>query len=346
MNTLTFTRPDDWHVHLRDENWLETTVPHTAHAFARAIVMPNLKQPITTAALAQEYYQRIIAQISPRLIFTPLMTLYLTDQTKPADIQAAYATGLVIAAKLYPAHATTLSAYGVTDIQKLMPVFETLAQLQMPLLIHGEVTTTNIDIFDREQVFIDTILQPLLAAIPSLKIVLEHITTQQAVECVLAHEALGATITPHHLLLNRNHMLVGGIQPHHYCLPVAKRERHRLALVKAATSGHPRFFLGTDSAPHLRKTKENACGCAGIYSSHAAIPLYLKVFELEQALDKFETFASINGANFYGLPVNSSQLTVERKPWQVPMSYSIGDELLIPFMAGQTLEWQVKQGLL
>ncbi len=340
--TLTITRPDDWHVHLRDGAVLKNTVEDINRYIARAIVMPNLVPPVTNAELATAYHQRIMAQVTTEH-FKPLMTLYLTDNTSAQDIIDAKATGLVYAAKLYPAGATTNSSSGVTDVANLSEVFAAMQSVGMPLLVHGEVTTAEIDIFDREQVFIDTILRPLVANYPELSVVLEHITTKNAVDFVMsAGDNIGATITAHHLMYNRNDMLVGGIKPHYYCLPILKRNIHQQALRAAATSGNKKFFLGTDSAPHAQGAKESACGCAGVYSSFAAIELYAEVFEEENALDNLEAFASLNGANFYQLPINTDKITLEKKSWKVPETMTFGDDVVVPIRAGDDVLWQVK----
>lgn len=313
---LTITRPDDWHVHLRDGDMLATVLPDTAQRFARAIVMPNLKPPVRTVAEARAYRERILAALPAEMCFEPLMTLYLTDNTSPEDIRQAKSSGFIHAVKYYPAGATTHSDSGVTDIHRVAAVLETMQEVGLPLLVHGEVTDTDIDIFDREAVFIERVLVPLLERLPRLRVVLEHITTAQAAAFVTAAAAnVAATITVHHLLYNRNAMFQGGIRPHAYCLPVLKRESHRQALVAAATSGNPKFFLGTDSAPHPRHDKESSCGCAGIYSAHAALELYAEVFEQAGALDKLEAFASFHGPDFYGLPRNQEQVTLVKQPW-------------------------------
>ena len=342
MTSLTITRPDDWHVHLRDGEVLPNTVTDISRYFGRAIVMPNLVPPVTNATLAQAYYDRIMAA-QPREGFQPLMVLYLTDNTTAQDIIDAKNSGLVFACKLYPAGATTNSASGVTDVDNIKEVLVEMERQGILLLIHGEVTTHDVDIFDREAEFIDTILTPLVAAYPNLKIVLEHITTKQAVDFVkAAGENVAATITAHHLLYNRNHMLVGGIRPHFFCLPILKRNIHQQALVEAATSGNNKFFLGTDSAPHAKHAKENACGCAGSYTAHAAIELYAEVFEQENALDKLEAFASLNGPAFYGLPVNSDTITLEKSAWDVPETMAFGADVVVPIKAGEQMTWQVK----
>ncbi|WP_286268691.1 dihydroorotase [Thalassotalea hakodatensis] len=341
MNTLTITRPDDWHVHLRDGEFLSTTVADISRYFGRAIVMPNLVPPITNKEMAEAYYQRIMAN-NPSSTFKPLMVLYLTDNTTAQDIKAAKESGIVYAAKLYPAGATTNSSSGVTNVDNIASVIAEMESLDMPLLIHGEVTSADIDIFDREAVFIDTILKPLVAKHPNLKVVLEHITTKNAVDFVnSASENVAATITAHHLLYNRNHMLVGGIRPHYFCLPILKRNIHQQALIAAATSGSNKFFLGTDSAPHPKGAKESACGCAGSYTAHAAIELYAEVFEQESALDKLEGFASLNGPRFYNLPVNSDTITLEKSAWSVPETMALGDDIVVPIRAGEDIHWRV-----
>ncbi len=343
MNTLTITRPDDWHVHLRDGAALETTVADISRYFGRAIVMPNLVPPVTNAKLADDYYQRIMA-VNPSSTFKPLMVLYLTDQTTAQDIEDAKNSGIVYAAKLYPAGATTNSSSGVTNVDNIADVIAAMQKHEMPLLIHGEVTTHDIDIFDREEMFIDTILKPLVAKYPDLNVVLEHITTKQAAEFVQqAGPNVAATITAHHLMYNRNDMLVGGIKPHFYCLPILKRNIHQNALIKAATSGSNKFFLGTDSAPHPQHAKESSCGCAGSYTAHAAIELYAEVFEQENALDKLEGFASLNGPAFYNLPVNEDKITLTKKEWNVPATMAFGDDVVVPVKASETINWQVSE---
>ena len=342
LTTLSITRPDDWHVHLRDNDVLKDTVKDISRYFGRAIVMPNLVPPVTNTVLAKDYYHKIMAA-APSAHFKPLMVLYLTDATSAQDIIEAKDSGLVFAAKLYPAGATTNSSSGVTDIDGMKDVFAAMQSVGMPLLIHGEVTTDDIDIFDREQVFIDTILSPLVANYPDLKIVLEHITTKNAVDFVKsAGDNVAATITVHHLLFNRNHMLVGGIRPHYFCLPVLKRNSHQQALIAAATSGDGKFFLGTDSAPHAKHAKESSCGCAGSYTAHAAIELYAEVFEQENALDKLEAFASLNGPRFYQLPINTDKITLVRKPWQVPATLTFGNDVVVPIRSGDSIAWQVQ----
>lgn len=343
MQTLTITRPDDWHLHVRDGAALKAVLPFSARQMGRALIMPNLKPPVTSVAAALAYRERILAAVPAGSHFQPLMTLYLTDQTTPALIREAKEAG-IIACKLYPAGATTNSAAGVSDLWALLPVLETMAETGMPLLVHGEVTKSEIDIFDREAVFIDELLQPLLQRLPELKLVFEHITTAQAAELVIqAGENVAATVTPQHLLYNRNALLVGGIQPHHYCLPVLKRETHRQALLQAVsgTQSH-KFFLGTDSAPHAQHSKECACGCAGIFSAFAAIELYAEAFEQAGALDKLQAFAAENGPRFYGLEINKETITLEKINRTVPPCYPYGNhERLIPLRANQTISWSV-----
>ena len=343
MDTLTLTRPDDWHLHLRDGSALRAVAPHSARQFARAIVMPNLRPPVTTTEQALAYRARILDAIPGGLEFQPLMTLYLTDNTPPAEIARARSSGHIHACKLYPAGATTNSDSGVTDVRKIHPVLEAMQAQGLPLLIHGEVTDPDVDIFDREAVFIDRVLNPIVRDFPALKIVLEHITTQDAADYVRAAPAtVAATITAHHLLYNRNAIFQGGIRPHYYCLPVLKRERHRQALLKTATSGDPKFFLGTDSAPHPRSGKETACGCAGCYTAHAALELYAEAFDSVGALDKLEAFASFHGADFYGLPRNAgTTVTLRRQPTAVPASFPFDDDELIPLRAGEMLAWRL-----
>ena len=338
---LTIRRPDDWHVHLRDGEMLAAVAQYTARQFARAIVMPNLTPPVTTIAAAEAYRERILAALPAGTDFTPLMTSYLTDAADADEIARGYADGVWAACKLYPAHATTNSAHGVTDIRALSSVLETLQRIGMPLLIHGEVTDREIDIFDREAIFVERTLAPLVRDYPALKIVLEHITTAEAAAFVSdAGANIAATITPQHLHLNRNAMFDGGLQPHAYCLPVIKRERHRLAVRAAAVSGSPSFFLGTDSAPHGRARKEASCGCAGIFNAPYALESYLAVFDEENALDRFEGFASEHGARFYGLPLNEGTITLERREEAVPELIGAGDTAVVPFHAGQTLGWR------
>lgn len=341
-DTLTLTQPDDLHLHLRDGDVLRDLVPHTARRFARAIVMPNLKPPVVTTEQALEYRERILAAVPHRMDFTPLMTLYLTDNTRADEIHRAKASGHVFAVKLYPAGATTNADSGVTNVEKLYGVLETMADLRMPLLVHGEVTDPDVDVFDREKVFIDRILAPLVERLPNLKVVFEHITSHDAVQFVLSAPAnVAATITPQHLLHNRNAMFQGGLRPHYYCLPVLKRERDRSALIDAATGGNPKFFLGTDSAPHARHTKETACGCAGMFTAHAAIELYAEVFDAAGALDRLEAFAGFHGADFYGLRRNTGKITLSRRNWTVPSTYPLGDAALVPYRAGETVQWSL-----
>ncbi|MCA0909316.1 dihydroorotase [Qipengyuania gaetbuli] len=342
VESLTIRRPDDWHLHFRDGDTMRAVVPHTARQFARAIVMPNLSPPVTTTALAAAYRERILGAVPEGVNFTPLMTAYLTDNIDAGDLAAGFADGVLTAAKLYPAGATTNSAHGVTDIANIAGVLEKMAEIGMPLCVHGEVTHADIDIFDREAVFIERVLQPLVERLPELKVIFEHITTRQAVEFVDASGSnIAATITPQHLHINRNAMLVGGIRPHMYCLPVAKREEHRLALRKAATGGSAKYFLGTDSAPHHRGAKESDCGCAGIFNAPYALESYLTVFDEEGALDRFEGFASLNGPAFYGLPVNEGTVTLEKAPVEVPAEVDGGGAAIVPFHAGETLSWRL-----
>ena len=340
-HTLTITRPDDWHLHVRDGEPLHTVVPHTAAQFGRAIIMPNLRPPVTTAQQALEYKQRILAAVPAGVQFEPLMTLYLTDRLPPEEIARAKEAG-VVAAKLYPAGATTNSDAGVTDLRNIYPTLEAMQKAGMPLLVHGEVTSADIDLFDREAVFIDQQLIPLRRDFPELKIVFEHITTKEAAEYVASSDAYtAATITAHHLLYNRNAIFTGGIRPHYYCLPVLKRETHRLALVQAATSGSNKFFLGTDSAPHPAHLKEHASGCAGCYTAHAAMELYAEAFDNAGALDQLEAFASFNGPAFYHLPRNQGTLTLRRESWTPPDSFAFGEAELKPLRAGEALAWRV-----
>ncbi len=340
---LTITRPDDWHLHLRDGAALAAVLPDTARQFARAIVMPNLRPPVTTTLLAEAYRTRVLEALPEGVQFEPLMTLYLTDNTPPQEIAQAKASGFVHGVKLYPAGATTNSDSGVTDLAKCAKTLAEMEKQGMPLLIHGEVTNANVDVFDREKVFIERHLIKLLKDFPGLKVVLEHITTQDAADFVQAAPSnVAATLTAHHLLMNRNDMFTGGIRPHHYCLPVLKRETHRQALVKAAVSGSPKFFLGTDSAPHARHTKEASCGCAGMYTAHTAIELYAEAFEAANALDKLEAFASFYGADYYGLPRNTDTITLSKTSWQVPEKLPFGADELIPLRAGQTLTWKME----
>ncbi|HUP97431.1 MAG TPA: dihydroorotase [Usitatibacter sp.] len=339
--TLRITRPDDLHAHLRDGEALQAVAAATARQFARAIVMPNLKPPVVTVAQARAYRDRIVKALPTKAAFEPLMTLYLTDNTTPAEIERAQASGFVKAVKYYPAGATTNSDAGVSDIRKCDLALEAMQGAGLPLLVHGEVTDPEIDIFDREAVFLDRTLGPLVKRFPVLKIVVEHITTHEAAAFVERAPAnVAATITAHHLLMNRNSIFSGGINPHHYCLPVLKREPHRRALVKAVTSGNPKFFLGTDSAPHSRARKEGCCGAAGIYTAHAALELYAEAFEAAGALDKLEGFASHHGADFYGMPRNSGTVTLEKTAWEVPAEYPLGSESVIPMRAGQALAWR------
>jgi dihydroorotase len=342
MHSLTITRPDDWHLHLRDGGALKAVLPDTARQFARAIVMPNLRPPVTTTALAIEYRERILNALPVGASFEPLMTLYLTDNTSAEEIEHAKASGIVHGVKLYPAGATTNSDSGVTNLGHCVKALETMEKLGMPLLAHAEVTDSDVDVFDRERVFIERNMIPLLKKFPGLKVVFEHITTQDAADFVAqAPSNVAATVTAHHLLMNRNDMFKGGIQPHHYCLPILKREEHRVALVKAATSGSPKFFLGTDSAPHAKHTKEAACGCAGMYTAHTAMELYAEAFELADALDKLEGFASFYGADFYGLPRNTEQITLVKESWKVPGSLPYEGDVLVPLRAEQMLSWKM-----
>ncbi|MEA3274420.1 MAG: dihydroorotase [Pseudomonadota bacterium] len=339
---LTLTKPDDWHLHLRDGYEMAAVVGHTSRRFGRAIVMPNLRPPVTDTAQAAAYRDRILAALPERDGFRPLMTLYLTDSLSPKEIAVAKDSQIVYAAKLYPAGATTNSENGVTRLDRIYPVLEAMQQLDLPLLVHGEVTGAEVDIFDRERRFIDDALSPLLRDFPGLRIVFEHITTADAVQFVLdAPPRIAATITPHHLLYNRNAILAGGIRPHYYCLPVLKRELHRQTLMKAATSGNPKFFLGTDSAPHPVEGKESACGCAGIYSAHAALELYAEAFEQAGALDRLEGFASLFGADFYRLPRNRERIRLRKEPWQVPDAYAFGKSRVIPLRAGEPVAWRL-----
>ncbi len=365
-DTITLRRPDDWHVHLRDGAMLAQVLPYTARQFERAIVMPNLLPPVTTVAAARAYRERILAALGPHPNpppyaeegakvtpptragksrgggFIPLMTCYLTDTSDPEEIARGYAEGVFAAVKLYPAHATTNSAHGVTDLDRVRPVFERMAAIGMPLLLHGEVTDPEIDIFDREAVFIDRVLDPLRRRLPELRIVLEHITTEEAAQYVAAAGAnLAATITAHHLVINRNALFAGGIRPHLYCLPIAKREKHRLALRRAAVSGDPHFFLGTDSAPHMVAAKEAACGCAGIFTAPCALEIYAEIFEEEGALDRIEAFASLNGPEFYRLPPNEPRIALRREPVTVLERVGQGDDAVVPFRAGETLRWRL-----
>ncbi len=343
MLKLTITKPDDWHIHLRNGQVLADTVRDAARQFARAIIMPNLVPPVTTVEMANVYRRQIVDRVPSGYHFNPLMTLYLTDHTSTGDIKAAMKTDYVKACKLYPAGATTNSESGLTNIKNAYPVFEAMEKYGMPLLIHGEVTDNNIDIFDREKVFIDQILKPLTESFPALKIVLEHITTSDAVDFVNSSKSnIAATITAHHLLNNRNDMLVGGIHPHLFCLPILKRQQHQQALITAATSGSHQFFLGTDSAPHAQHMKESACGCAGCYTAYSAIELYAETFDEAQSLDKLEGFASFYGADFYGLPRNEKSITLIKKSWRMPEYLNFGTDKIIPYRAGELIQWQVK----
>ena len=342
MKEIRLTRPDDWHLHLRDGDMLAAVLPDTARQFGRAIIMPNLTPPVRTTAEAAAYRDRILRALPPDADFEPLMTLYLTETTTPRHIKEAAESGWIQAVKWYPAGATTNSALGVHDIHNCERTLAAMAEYGLPLLVHGEVTDPQIDIFDREQVFIDSLLRPLLGRHPNLRLVLEHITTRQAAEFVSeAPASVAATITAHHLLLNRNALFVGGIRPHHYCLPVLKREEHRKALVSAATSGNPKFFLGTDSAPHPKGEKEAACGCAGCYTAHAALELYAEAFEAADALDKLEGFASFHGPDFYGLPRNTTQVRLIKETWTVPEQVGPAATPVVPLRAGETLAWRL-----
>ncbi|MDM1708571.1 dihydroorotase [Thiopseudomonas alkaliphila] len=342
IDRLTLLRPDDWHIHLRDGAALQQTVPDAARVFARAIIMPNLVPPVRNAAEADSYRQRILAARPTGNTFQPLMVLYLTDKTSAEDIKQAAASGFVFAAKLYPAGATTNSDSGVSDLANIYPALEAMSEVGMPLLVHGEVTHQHVDIFDREKQFIDEKLLPLVARFPQLKIVFEHITTADAAQFVSeAGSTIAATITAHHLLYNRNHMLVGGIRPHFFCLPILKRNTHQEALLDAATSGSPKFFLGTDSAPHAQSAKESACGCAGCYTAYAAIELYAEAFEQRNALDKLEGFASLFGPDFYDLPRNTDQITLVRDNWTAPTSLPFADTQVVPLKAGEVINWRV-----
>ncbi|MBC5831721.1 dihydroorotase [Vibrio metschnikovii] len=342
MTTFTLTRPDDWHVHLRDGDVLQDTVRDISRYNGRALIMPNTVPPVTTTDMALAYRERILAA-KPRAHFQPLMTLYLTDNTSPDEIRKAKASGAIVAAKLYPAGATTNSDSGVTDPKKIYPVLQAMQQEGLLLLVHGEVTTQDVDIFDREKTFLETVLAPIVNDFPNLKIVLEHITTAEAVAFVKqAGENVAATITAHHLLFNRNHMLVGGIRPHFYCLPILKRATHQDALVAAATSGNKKFFLGTDSAPHAQGQKESACGCAGSYTAHAALELYAEVFEKQAKLENLAAFASHNGPDFYGLPRNTDTVTLTKQAWSVPNTMPFGNNTVVPIRAGESIHWTVK----
>ncbi|ADZ42990.1 TPA: dihydroorotase [Yersinia enterocolitica] len=341
--TLKIRRPDDWHIHLRDDEMLSTVLPYTSEVFARAIVMPNLTPPITTVTSAIAYRERILTAIPAGHKFTPLMTCYLTNTLDVNELTLGFEQGVFTAAKLYPANATTNSTHGVSDIPAIYPLFEQMQKIGMPLLIHGEVTDAAVDIFDREARFIDQILEPIRRQFPELKIVFEHITTKDAADYVLAgNRFLGATITPQHLMFNRNHMLVGGIRPHLFCLPILKRSTHQEALRQAVASGSERFFLGTDSAPHAKHRKESSCGCAGVFNAPSALPAYASVFEEMNALQHLEAFCALNGPRFYGLPVNEDFVELVRVPFQQPEEISLGNESIIPFLAGQTINWSVK----
>jgi dihydroorotase len=339
---ISLVRPDDWHLHIRDSDAMAAVVPHTARQFARAIIMPNLKPPICTTEMALAYRNRILDCVPEAYSFTPLMTLYLTETTSKDEIKRASESDHIYGAKLYPAGATTHSDAGVTDIRKIYPVLEAMEQHGLPLLVHGESTDPEVDVFDREKVFIERDLAPAIEKFQDLKVVLEHITTSDAVEFVsTARNNVAATITAHHLLMNRNEIFHGGIRPHNYCLPVLKREQHRQALLAIATSGNPKFFLGTDSAPHPKTAKESACGCAGIYTAHAAIELYAEAFEQAGALDKLEGFASFYGPDFYGLPRNTDKITLERENWTVPLEYTLGDDTVVPLRANEQIRWKL-----
>ncbi len=343
MQELAITRPDDWHVHLRDGILMRAVLQDSARQFARAIVMPNLRPPVTITEAAIEYRERIVGALPAGSTFDPLMTIYLTDNTTADEIHRAKASGIVHGVKLYPAGATTNSDAGVTDLRKTYPALVAMQKCGMPLLVHGEVTDPDVDIFDREAVFIERVLQPLLKDLPGLRVVFEHITSKQAAQFVAdAPDSIAATITAHHLLYNRNAMLVGGIRPHYYCLPVLKREVHRTALLTAATGGSAKFFLGTDSAPHAQHAKETSCGCAGCYTAHAAIELYAEAFESADALDRLEGFASFYGADYYGLPRNKETITLRKTTWQVPDSLEFGEHRLVPLRSGETLAWKLE----
>jgi dihydroorotase len=345
MDKLTFTRPDDWHLHLRDGAALASVLPHSARQFARAIVMPNLRPPVTTVALARAYRDRILAVLprSGTAAFEPLMTLYLTDNTSPDEIARAKASGFVHGVKYYPAGATTNSDSGVTALERAFPALAAMERHDVPLLVHGEVTDPEVDLFDREKVFIDTILIAIVRRFPALRVVFEHITTRDAADYVLtAGPNVGATITAHHLLYNRNAIFKGGLRPHYYCLPVLKREMHREALVRAATGGNPKFFLGTDSAPHPRGEKESACGCAGCFTAHAALELYAEAFDAAGSLGRLEAFASFNGPDFYRLPRNAGQVTLVRSRWDAPTEIELGDTTLVPLRGGESLAWRLQ----
>lgn len=345
MTTLTLRRPDDWHLHLRDGEEMRAVLGFTAQRFGRAIVMPNLKPPVTSVAMARAYRNRIVRALPAKSDFQPLMTLFLTEKATPAEIDAARTSGFIAGVKLYPAGATTHSEAGVGSIDHVYPVLERMAEIGLPLLVHGEVTDSDVDVFDREERFIERVLAPLVERLPRLKVVLEHVTTHAGVQFVReARAGIAATITPQHLLLNWNAMFAGGLRPHHYCLPVLKRERDRVELVAAAVSGNPRFFLGTDSAPHERSTKESSCGCAGMFTAHAAIELYAEVFEAAGHLDRLQGFASDFGPDFYGLPRNQGNITLSKEGWRPPASLAFGAGTLVPFRAGETVEWRLTSG--
>jgi dihydroorotase len=342
MTTLRILRPDDWHLHVRDGAQLASVVPFTARQFARAVIMPNLKPPVTTVAMAKDYRERILRAVPARTRFEPLMTLYLTDTTSPQEIRAAQASGFIVGAKLYPAGATTHSDAGVTAIDKIYPALEAMEASGLVFQVHGEVTDPDVDVFDRERVFIERVLSKVVEKFPRLRVVFEHVTTREAVQFVQgARTGVTATVTPQHLLLNRNAIFHGGIRPHNYCLPVLKREHDRRALIEAVTSDNPRFFLGTDSAPHARHTKETACGCAGIFSAHAAIELYAEAFEHAGKLERLQAFAAERGADFYGLPRNREYITLQRAPWTPPASYLLAQDELVPFRAGESIAWRL-----
>ena len=341
-DSLTLRRPDDWHLHLRDGAMMAAVLPFTARVFGRAIIMPNLVPPVTSVSAAEAYRRRILKALPKRANFTPLMTAYLTDGTAPEEIERGFEKGVWVAAKLYPANATTNSARGITDIARIASVLERMARIGMPLLVHGEVTDPTVDVFDREAAFIERILVPLLKRLPELKLVFEHATTRDAIEFVRAQGPnVAATITPHHLVISRNALFQGGLRPHMYCLPVAKREAHRMALRKAATSGNTKFFLGTDSAPHPIADKEKDCGCAGIFCAPAALETYARVFDEENALDRLEAFASLNGPRFYGLPPNETRVTLKREKWKVPAKVKVSTGAVKPFQAGEELSWRL-----
>ncbi|SEQ18852.1 dihydroorotase [Ectothiorhodospira magna] len=342
IQELRIRRPDDWHLHVRDGSALDSAVPHTARCFGRAIIMPNLKPPIVNVEQAIAYRQRILDAVPAGMSFEPLMTIYLTDKTSPEEIKKAVDSGIIFGAKLYPAGATTHSDAGVTDIRHTYPTLQAMQDLGLPLMIHGEATDPGVDVFDREAVFIEQVLAPLVERFQGLKVVLEHITTAQAVDFVRqGPERVAATVTPQHILMNRNTLFQGGLRPHHYCLPVLKRETHRAAIMATLAEGHPRFFLGTDSAPHPKGAKESACGCAGIFSAPAAIELYAEAFEQAGALDKLEGFASLFGPAFHGLPVNDDVITLRRETWTVPEAYPFADATVVPMRAGGTLDWKL-----